>query len=296
MAVATSLSSYNLNLGLLETFIPLSSIITVSVAVGFVLPRHQSFGLYLLVWWWIAVLISLSTTTKTTSITTNINGNDEGAEEPGFLFASPSRWSKGDGRGMFLLLGFCTMTLGILLLWFQTNQRIRGFILSKIPFWCLIALHIYRLDGLSIVMPFYNGYVPKFIGFQTIVLDVWMGATAIPLVLLLICPTLWGSTRRWLGRQKLKEILWLWNSLGLYDLCSAYLIFFLNWARVGGDWITQPPLSRLGYHPFPLLILFQVPLAISIHVLCLTHMDDLMDQQSSGGLPLHVRRIREQKF
>jgi hypothetical protein len=286
-----SLASTNLNLGLLETFIPLSSIATVSVVVGFVLPRHQPLGLYLLAWWWIAVLISLAASATTT------NGSIDKGEESasGFLFVSPSKWSQGDGRGMFLLVGSSAMTLGILISWFQSNQGMRGFILSKIPQWSLIALNIYRLDGLSIIMPFYKGYVPKFIGFQTIVLDVWMGVTALPLVLMLH-PIWQGQTRRWLTRQKLKEVLWFWNSLGLYDLCSAYVIFLLNWAGVGGDWITHPPLSQLGFHPFPLLILFQVPLAISIHLIFLTHLDDLMDQQQSTGLPLHIRRIRAQRF
>jgi hypothetical protein len=290
--MGASMPSINLNLGLLETFIPLSSVVTVSVAVGFVLPRHQPLGLFLLVWWWMAVLISLATITPITA-TTN-SGNDE-REESGFLFVSPSNWSIGDGRGMLLLLGFCTMTLVIIFLWFQRNERLRNFLITKIPLWSLIALHIYRLDGLSIVMPFYKGYIPPFIGFQIIVLDLWLGATAIPLAFL-VHPMSQRQTRRFLTRQKLKEVLWFWNSLGLYDLSSAYLIFFLNWARMGGEWITQPPLSKLGFHPFPLLILFQVPLAISIHVLCLTQIDDLMDQQPSGGLPLHVQRIRAQKY
>lgn len=160
----------------------------------------------------------------------------------------------------------------------------------------MIALNIYRLDGLSIIMPFYHGKVPSFIGFQTIVLDVCMGATAIPFVWMLH-PKIGGGVDLLSKSPRWKDALWLWNSLGLYDLCSAYLILVLNWAGVGGAWITEPPLSRLGFHPFPFLILFQVPLAIAIHVLCLTNMDAIIEQQQSlGQLPLHVRRIRSQRY
>ncbi|KAG7344942.1 hypothetical protein IV203_032473 [Nitzschia inconspicua] len=274
----------SLNLGLLETFIPVSSIATVSVVVGFVLPRNQWFGLFLLVWWWLSVLISLSTTLA--------DGDDkpDDYDDRGFLFASPSRWSSGDAWGMVVIVGGNAMVLCILYFWFhQKDCHLRRFFSQTIPLWGMIALNTYRLDGLSIIVPLYRGTIPTFIGFQTIVLDVWMGATAIPLAFLLHPKNL--DTRRMvLTQQKLKQILWFWNSLGLYDLCSAFLIFLLNWAGVGGEWIVEPPLSRMGFHPFPLLILFQVPLAIAIHVLCLTHLDDLMDPFPSRRLPMYMRQ------
>jgi hypothetical protein len=195
--------------------------------------------------------------------------------------------------------------LGMLWMWFHHKGKRNGskrlhalkpFVLQKIPLWSMTALHIYRLDGLSLVMAYKHGKVPTFIGFQTIVLDVWMGATAIPFTFLLH-PQWGGGVDRLAASCRLRDAFWLWNSLGLYDLCSAYVILIANWIGVGGAWITEPPLSRLGFHPFPLLILFQVPLAIGIHVLCLTQMDALIEQQQSPGeLPLHVRRLRLQKY
>jgi hypothetical protein len=290
----TSINGSTLNLGLLETCIPLSSIVTVSVVVGFVLPRQQPLGLFVLIWWWWSVLISLATIRGGN----NVDGDGTTTQdESGFLFESSMGWSTGDWRGVAVLVGSNVAVLGILYVWFQrpAGVGIQRFVLQRIPIWGMIALNIYRLDGLSIVAPFYHGTVPTFIGFQTIVLDAWMGATAIPLAFL-SHPKFSERCRPLLGQQRLKEMLWMWNSLGLYDLCSAYFIFLLNWAGIGGEWITQPPLCKLGFHPFPLLILFQVPLAIAIHVLCLRYMDELMDQIPTNGLPLHIRRLRASKY
>ena len=64
----------------------------------------------------------------------------------------------------------------------------------------------------------------------------------------------------------LHDIVWFWNSLGLYDLTSCYIILLLNFLQIGPNSITTPHLSIVGYHPFPLLLLFQAPLAILIHL------------------------------
>ena len=58
----------------------------------------------------------------------------------------------------------------------------------------------------------------------------------------------------------------------------------MNILNIGGQtYITEPSLlPQLGKHPFPLLLLFQVPLAISIHVLLLTNLDEIIKVQSLG--------------
>eukprot|EP00529_Nitzschia_sp_RCC80_P035780 CAMPEP_0113495454 /NCGR_PEP_ID=MMETSP0014_2-20120614/29619_1 /TAXON_ID=2857 /ORGANISM="Nitzschia sp." /LENGTH=171 /DNA_ID=CAMNT_0000389355 /DNA_START=864 /DNA_END=1379 /DNA_ORIENTATION=+ /assembly_acc=CAM_ASM_000159 len=168
--------------------------------------------------------------------------------------------------------------------------------MKDVPIWALVALHIYRLDGLSLITPFFNRTVPKFVGFQTIVLDVLIGATAVPLTWVLY-------HRRKTDRLNdnlllpvplpLKDVIWFWNSLGLYDVSSAYLIFILNCLGVGGELIVEPPLSKVVvFHPLPLLILFQMTLAFAIHVLLLLHWNEMVAWQSSD-LPLHTRRIRK---
>jgi hypothetical protein len=293
----------NTNLGLLfDTFVPLSSILTIFIAVGFTLPRHEWFGLFWLVWWIFAVYVSLLSVDDDN----NIISNGEG------MF--PSSSTKDRMLGVIVLLGVPVVMWLVLWTWWKkeaplsssSRQRhhrwgplrtilpkispIRGFVLKHVPLWSMVAIHIYRLDGLSILVPFWNGEVPNFVGYQTILLDVIMGITAVPLTYLLYVPSRPSATtttaramrvgsrraKRTLPPKFLKDALWFWNSIGLYDLSSAYLVFVLNACGWGGPHITQPPLlPRLGRHPFPLLLLFQVPLAIVVHILMLTHSEEL---------------------
>jgi hypothetical protein len=294
-------TSNNSNLGLLfDTFVPLSSILTIFITVGFTLPRHQYFGLFWLVWWVLAVYVSLL------SVDDGNNYNNIG--NGGGLF--PSSSTKDRILGVIVLLGIPVVMLQVLWIWWKKEapssrpshhrwgpprtilpkiNPIRGFVLKHVPLWSMVAIHIYRLDGLSILVPFWNGEVPNFVGYQTILLDVIMGITAIPFTYLLYVPSrpsattttraMRGSRRRakrTLPPRFLRDALWFWNSIGLYDLSSAYLVFVLNVFGLGGPHITQPPLlPRLGRHPFPLLLLFQVPLAIAVHILMLTHSEEL---------------------
>jgi len=249
-------------------------------------------------WWALAVYISLLSADYKDGGTNN-DGNDTG----GLFHSSDDRI-----RGMVVLVGLPIAILVVLLVWWKKERTlpsssiqrrkewetrqilpnihpIRGFVLKRVPLWSMVAIHIYRLDGLSIVIPFWNGNVPKFVGYQTIVLDVIMGITAIPLTYMLYVPARQRGTGRKQAKRTrrplfLKDALWFWNSLGLYDLCSAYVVLVLNICGLGGPTITEPPLlPTLGKHPLPLLILFQVPLAIAVHVLMLTNMDALMHEQ-----------------
>mmetsp|Transcript_15034 Transcript_15034/g.41824 ORF Transcript_15034/g.41824 Transcript_15034/m.41824 type:complete len:340 (-) Transcript_15034:2837-3856(-) len=297
---ATGSNSSNSNgLGLFfDTWVPVSSILTVSIVVGFTLPRHEYFGLFWLVWWALAVCVSLWSVDYEVAT--------DGTRDLGGLFSS----SEDRMRGMLVLVGLPVSLLLVLLAWWKTEtptptrqrgsqqqrqqkqqqQRragirpIRGFVLERVPLWSMVAIHVYRLDGLSIVAPFWNGKIPKFVGYQTIVLDVIMGLTAIPLTFLLYVPRRQNGSKRAKTHIRrfpfLRDALWFWNSLGLYDLCSAYVVLVLNIWGVGGPSIAEPPLlTTLGKHPLPLLLLFQVPLAIAVHVLMLIHTEELLTAQ-----------------
>jgi hypothetical protein len=263
-------------LGLFDTLVPLSSIVTAAAVVGFTLPRREHFGLFLLLWWAAAVFLSLN----------------HGV----FFFGSPSEslsssWSRGDAGGVALMLGLPPCVLLALYVWFRRSPSLRRFLLREVPLWGLLGLHMYRLDGLSVVAPLGRGDVPPFVGYQTVLLDVVVGAVAVPMTVLCY------RHRRNLGRLLVRrnpparQILWFWNSLGLYDLCSAHVVLVMNYCHWGSPFITDPPLTFLGVHPFPLLILFQVPLAIASHALLLSRLDELIERQSDA-LPLHLRRLR----
>jgi TM2 domain-containing membrane protein YozV len=301
---------------LFDTFVPVSSIITISIVVGYTLPRHDYFGLFWLLCWTIAVIISLA------------GAKGEGGEGEGLFNTGGNDTNNDRVWGIIILIGIPLLMLLILYVWWKIQEEdeqessssllvrrnrnrkqprsnstrlfpvtirpIRNFVLKYVPLWSMVAIHIYRLDGLSVVIPFwYNGRVPKFIGYQTIILDVFIGVTAIPFTYILYSPStqLRFKSKRSIMIQRpsyygpcIKDIFWLWNSIGLYDLCSGYIFLIMNILNIGGQtYITEPSLlPQLGKHPFPLLLLFQVPLAISIHVLLLTNLDEIIEVQSLG--------------
>jgi hypothetical protein len=161
----------------------------------------------------------------------------------------------------------------------------------------MFAIHVYRLDGISLIGPLMNGTIPKYIGLQAMVLDILIGASSIPLLWM----TYWNGIDPLAGGWR-RDGLWLWNSLGLYDLVSGYVFLAMNFARLGesrtttSTLVTDPPLAVVGFHPIPLLVLFQAPLAMGTHLLMLTSMEVILQKQGSM-LPLHTRleRIRGSK-
>lgn len=256
-------------LGLFDTLVPVASILTVSGLTALILPRQEGFGLFLLVWWVIVVAISLQ---------------DK-------VFAKQNQWSRNDWMGLLLLIGFPLGVLVALYTWFRVRPAFRIFLYRNCPLWCMFAIHVYRLDGLSIIWPLMNGSIPKYLGLQTIFLDVLIGAMSIPLLWM----TYWKGVGALEGGWQ-RDFVWFWNSLGLYDLASAYVILVMNFVRVGGSFVTDPPLTVVGFHPVPLIVLFQAPLAIGTHVFMLTSMDVIIQKQGST-LPLHARleRVRDTK-
>lgn len=266
------------SLGLFDTLVPIASIITISILVGYTLPKHEYFGLFLLLWWTLSVYISLQ----------NV------------LFTTAGKWSPRDATGILVLLGIPIVVLGILWIWYQREQRLRLFLHRNVPQWTLVALYAYRLDSLSIIS-LEKGTVPKYLGLQIVILDALIGGGALLLCGWLIADSenfgpmessspyiLLSTTKRKKDATQWKRYcIFLWNSLGLYDLASAYLILLLNYLDLGGTLVTDPPLSILGFHPLPLIVLFQAPLAMAIHIFLLSfHWEDWQEQKQVY-LPLH---------
>ena len=304
--IGNGIGKGNKNLGLLfDTFVPMSSILTIFIVIVFTLPRHQLFGLFWLLWWAMAAYFSLI------SVNDDYDEPYPGDTTVGGLF--PSSSIRDRIMGVSVIVGIPMIMLLILWKWWKmegswpkqkrrygrsgrgirlpTVDPIKEFVLKRFPLWGMVAIHIYRLDGLSIIVPFWNGEVPNFVGYQTIFLDVIMGITAIPLTYLLYvgAKEIGGSYKTNRPPTFLRDALWFWNSLDLYDLSSAYLVFILNVCGLGGSHITQPPLlPSLGRHPFPLLLLFQVPVAVAVHVLMLTHTDDLLKQKQIQSIGLSL--------
>lgn len=190
---------------------------------------------------------------------------------------------------MVALVGIPTVVLTTIYVWLRVQQSLRLYVYKKVPLWAMFALNIYRLDGLSIILPFWRGTIPTYLGLQIIFLDVLIGITAIPLACIA-----YSKGADVVGDGWPKDFVFFWNSMGLYDLASAYVVLVMNFLKVGGTYVTDPALAMVGFHPIPLIVLFQAPLAIGIHILLMTCLDEIVARQTIG-LPFHIQRIRRQK-
>ena len=99
----------NFNL-LFDTFVPVSSIITISIVVGYTLPRHDYFGLFWLLCWTIAVIISLA------------GAKGEGGEGEG-LFNTGGNDTNDRIWGIIVLVGIPLLMLLILYAWWKIQEE-----------------------------------------------------------------------------------------------------------------------------------------------------------------------------
>jgi len=68
------------------------------------------------------------------------------------------------------------------------------------------------------------------------------------------------------------------NLIGMFDLICAFGLVVLNFF---GIYQTTPELSFFGFYPNSLLVLYQVSIAISIHLLFLTQLDQLINAETN---------------
>ena len=255
-------SSNNATIGPFNWIIPVTSICSITVIALYTLPRQQYFGLFIVIWWATAVLISLNNS----------------------FLSEPTEWSDGDWFGITLLSTWPFLVLGSISLMFRKFQSIRKCIF-EIPTWTLILLQVNRLSGASVIYQYkVGGHLPKYIGVQTSILDIFIATSAIPLGLLV--------RRKGLHTTYVREWTWLWHSIGLFDMMSAFGMRIMNYFGVGGEWISQPPVSMLGFHPFALIILFQQTLAMGIHLFFILNTEVCIEvnQRQFLRLPVVVPR------
>jgi hypothetical protein len=143
----------------------------------------------------------------------------------------------------------------------------------------LIILQLNRLSGASIFYQYkVGGHLPKYVGMQTALLDIFIATTSIPLAMLV--------KRK--GLRAFQDWAYIWHSIGLFDMLSAFLMRVMNFCGVGGDMITQPPVALLGFHPFALIIFFQQTLAIAVQLplecsLCFVEMGTTLEKSELIG-------------
>ena len=204
-----------------------------------------------------------------------------------FFLSNPNSWNyqAGDITGALMFGMWPLVPLPIFYGLYKNDIKgIKEFVLHKLPPHYLIGLQTYRIAGACFSYMYMNGSMTNYCGLQTGILDIFIGLTSLPLA---------GCTALLLGKQRkkntdrqkrnmnqLRRVVYVWNIVGLYDLLSAYAMFAANFLGLYDT--GEYALSVFAFYPISLIALFQVPLAIGIHILFLTSMDDMMVGEDAG--------------
>lgn len=182
------------------------------------------------------------------------------------FFQNEQTWMAGDGKG-FIAFGTALMVpvVGLLLAW-QKSSAFRAF-LEEIPTWLLVSTQVYRMAGIFFLLAWLQGTLPWQIGLVNGVLDVAV-ATGAVLVATLVYKY---------GKRANAAVL-VWCGLGLLDFALAFTVVGLSF--LGMISIAPAPAS-MGMPPLTLISIFQVPLAMFIHIYLIARIRKSSGQENS---------------
>lgn len=170
-------------------------------------------------------------------------------------FQNSQSWTPGDWKG-FLAFGSLLMipVLVLIIAWLK-NQKFAAF-LDQIPTWLLISTQVYRFAGIFFLVFYFQDKLPFEIGVVNGLLDIIVAASAIILALLV-----------YKTGNKCNKLVFTWNGLGLLDFMSAFTVVGLSFF---GLMSVSPAPTPMGLYPLTLISIFQVPLAMFIHIYLIT--------------------------
>ena len=122
--------------------------------------------------------------------------------------------------------------------------------LSAAPLWGLAGLQIYRIGGVAFFYALQDGRMPPVLALSAGILDVVVAVSALGVAYLL---------RRGIGRRPAIA----WNLIGLTDFMIAILLVA---GSILGLLTLTPAPTAIGQSPFVLISLFQLPLAVIVHI------------------------------
>ncbi len=167
------------------------------------------------------------------------------------FFQTLDRWSDGDFLGFLAFNAVFATPLLLLLIGLRRSATFQKF-MEDTPTWVLTATQIYRLTGTSFLILYVQGLLPAAIGLSNGLQDFIIGITALPLAWMLYRGFFWS--RNWAI---------VWNLAGLFDLVSAVTVITLS---ISGLIELVPAPSRMGIYPLSLISLYQVVIAMFIHI------------------------------
>lgn len=164
------------------------------------------------------------------------------------VFPGAGEWVEGD----FVRLNLYSMAMAapvllyLILRWRNTAVRAA---MEAIPLQHLAASQLYRIIGAVFFLAFAAGHAPAAVALPAATLDTFIGLTALPMAYAIAR----GSTR--FART--------WNWIGLFDFAWAFSMVMLSYL---GLLALDPAPTSMGQSPVVLISLFQVPLAIIVHI------------------------------
>jgi hypothetical protein len=173
------------------------------------------------------------------------------------FFQSYTSWESGDLLGLTVFSTIMMIPL-ISLIWaWQKRADFRAF-LDKIPTWVLISTQLYRVAGFLLLAGYLQDKLPFEVGFVNGLLDITVAILAIFLA--------WFAFK---NPNKGKGVIIAWNVLGFSDLMIALSTISLS---LFGVLSLSPEPAAMGMSPFSLIGLYQVPLALFIHLYLIARM------------------------
>ncbi len=166
-------------------------------------------------------------------------------------FQDSQTWMEGDWKG-FLAFGSLLMipVFALIVAW-SKSQKFKAF-LDQIPTWLLISTQAYRFAGIFFLVFYVQDKLPFEIGVVNGLLDVTVATSAIILGILI-----------YYKGNKYNKLVLAWNGLGLLDFASAFTVVGLTFF---GLMSVSPAPTPMGLPPLTLISIFQVPIAMFIHV------------------------------
>ncbi|MEM9349836.1 MAG: hypothetical protein AAGA47_06215 [Pseudomonadota bacterium] len=155
-------------------------------------------------------------------------------------------WSDGDVARM-MAYGVAMAAPVLIYLW--ARPRFAAMI-DAVPTPLLAATQVYRLAGATFLIGYLHGSFPAEVALPAAALDTFIGLSALPVAYVLT-------------HRPARGMATAWNLVGLFDFALAFTVIS---ASLFGLWTLSPAPSAIGQSPSILISLFQVPLAIIIHI------------------------------
>jgi hypothetical protein len=166
-------------------------------------------------------------------------------------FQNAKTWMEGDWKGFLAFGSLLMLPVLVLVISWLKNQKFKNF-LDQIPTWLLISTQAYRFAGIFFLVFYVQDKLPFEIGVVNGLLDVTVATSAIILGLLIYSKG-----------NKYNKLVLAWNGLGLLDFASAFTVVGLTFF----DLLTvYPAPTPMGLPPLTLISIFQVPIAMFIHI------------------------------